>query len=329
MKTKGDNLESTEAVAAFLDLLKALAQYRPTGEDGAFFRGQSDATWPLLPKVGRPPYNIDRRTNRVSVSWQASSGTLIVIPDQKKQPVSMAAVGLLGEWAKRACSYLDRLPDTLMELMALAQHHGLATPLLDWTMNPLVAIYFAANQNPLSEGAVYVFQPSGEIHADATGDSFGSLKGVGSYRPRAISPRILNQSGVFTFHAEPTIPVTQDSIAAENETIRKWIRPGIKTPYSSLRAFPIMARWKKSFLSLLDTFGINEQILFPGLDGLSRQVNWWKTELQLSNCMSDEQFQIIMRKFGPTTMPTNASSVWDSRVTPVADAPDAPQEPVR
>jgi hypothetical protein len=53
------------------------------------------------------------------------------------------------------------LPATssLVETYLLAQHHGLLTRLLDWTTNPLAALYFAATGEPDHDGAMYVINP--------------------------------------------------------------------------------------------------------------------------------------------------------------------------
>ena len=75
---------------------------------GWIFRGQADASWPVVPLAGRPEYN---------------TGT---------------ELGRFREWRTRAIAYADSIPENDWEALALAQHHGLAARLLDWTHNPLI-----------------------------------------------------------------------------------------------------------------------------------------------------------------------------------------------
>lgn len=239
------------------------------------FRGQSDARWPLIPKVGRSPFNRDQTKMKVSILWNGMSGFLSIKPDPTQPPLSMKALEILQRWAEQACPHVERLPDTLLEFMALAQHHGLATPLLDWTHNPLIALYFASYENPDIDGAVYLYRPSGFIDANEPPNTFGCKSGVGTYLPRAISPRIRNQAGVFTFHADPAMPLTQKMI--EEDVVPASLSQYIIEEHkkSALLHFIIKAEWKNTFLKKLDNFCINQEFLFPGLGGLSRYINWY------------------------------------------------------
>src|SRR5437762_8166002 len=105
--------------------------YRSHASAGWWFRGQANAEWPLLPKAGRPEYSL---------------------PNGRSE-------GRLLAWSSQAVAYDSNLPTNEWERLAVAQHFGLATCLLDWSQNPLVSLYFACSELPDADGAVYCYDP--------------------------------------------------------------------------------------------------------------------------------------------------------------------------
>jgi len=227
-----------------LDLHKLFRAFRSHGGIGWIFRGQADSSWPLIPKAGRPEF---RNGNDL---------------------------GRFNAW--RRCAFAHGpLPDNDWECLAIAQHYGLATRLLDWSCNPLVAAYFAVNERHECDGAIYCFLPSLFIDCK-TLPIEEQLEQVVAYLPRAIDQRVSRQSGVFTVHND-----------AIGDIEIKELDPPLSG--TNLVRIEIPSQHKLPVLVMLDDYGVNSHGVFPDLDGLSRYINWQTNEIVRKRSVRDKE----------------------------------------
>lgn len=243
--------DSTESqIKCGIDLLRFVANYPPPMW---IYRGQleTDVSWPLLPKAGRPPF--DNPQSRVENAPQ----TFQHLPDD---------IEWFHDWRDKAVAFSKSVPEKdEFECLAYAQHYGLATRLLDWTENPLAAFFFAAESHPChdaADGAIFAYTSNNHIdRALGIMEQAEKDPNVALFRPRPFDPRILCQSGLFTFHPEPHVPLT---IGGKDKVVKAVIPSGAKGQ---------IQYW-------LNTMGVSKKTLFPDLEGLSSSINWWYTHLR-------------------------------------------------
>lgn len=193
------------------------------------FRGQSNRNWQLLPKAGRHEF------------------------------VDYNDLEMFRGWCRRASAY-SKLPENEWDRLAISQHHGFATRLLDWSFNPLVASYFAVAGSRNEDGIIYCFKHKRGTEINPDSDSLGEINKVSFFRPSSSVNRIVGQWGVFTYHPSPNIDLSKE---IDSKMLGKIVIP---------------ADSKEEILFDLNFYGFNESTLFPDLDGLSRFLNWWSMD---------------------------------------------------
>jgi hypothetical protein len=212
-----------KSIDNFEELHQAFSEYR--ADKSWIFRGQSNCEWNLLPKVGRPPY---------------------IGVDEKL---------VFNSWKRAALEYVKSIPVSDWEWLAIAQHHGLATRLLDWTTNPVNACYFAVRESYPGDAIVYATTFNSKLPDNPAGPY--EFKDLSIFRPHRVVPRITRQGGLFTIHPVPTIALNKDTEGVVE-----------------MHRIVISERYREQLHSELSFYGTNAATLFPDLDGLSEFVNW-------------------------------------------------------
>jgi len=123
------------------------------------YRGQADSTWKLIPSLFRNPEKnqLMRVFNKEATVHEQMDNELHIL---KKFVEYCDNIGLnipnyslqfkednfINHDFSKYLSNPDLWPnEKLLELMAMAQHHGVPTRLLDWSQSPYVALYFACS----------------------------------------------------------------------------------------------------------------------------------------------------------------------------------------
>jgi hypothetical protein len=226
-----------------------------------YFRGDTDPD--LKPHLGRPR--------------KFGGKTITLSADQERK--------LLNRFRRFAYSEFNRVA-TEWEALFLARHYDLPTRIMDWSVSPLVALYFACSprQEVLKSGIVW-----GILRLKNDTDDLNIFKKeapLDLYKndpdPRAIklvypvynSGRIVAQKGIFTWHSDPYTPVEKQAGQdfADKKLDIEWL---VKWPI----VFDPLAM-RTQIIQELEQLGISSRTIFPDLNGITAGL--WQTEVLFS-----------------------------------------------
>lgn len=232
------------------------------------FRGHKDYSWCLATTFERAVSAVDNK------SWGELEEKIIL------------------EFKRRAHHYISDLPQSEVEWLALMQHHGSPTRLLDFTRSFLIALYFAV-ENASCDSAVWAIdtsyfikrpEPVWKDHLLSTyckdaedevnqilKNSESSKSGIIFVEPFKQNQRLAIQKGVFAFSkniqksfGENTVENLKSFKQDHESDSPKYVAQKIRIP----------KKYHIEIITLLDRMNINSATLFPGLDGYAKsQIN--------------------------------------------------------
>ncbi|WP_439004462.1 FRG domain-containing protein [Ralstonia holmesii] len=242
------------------------------------YRGQSDGDWKLVPQVYRQAI-IDRyRTGmhaalgkdhigQTHFEWWLLESFLyhsdqrgLAIPGDSmefRKFFEIQNIMTVNGIANHGWPQMQVLP-----MMAMAQHHGIPTRLLDWSSNAMVACYFAA------AGAVNKPTPQTGQTLAVFGFTFNSYRREVGFRhvrvPGSTSANLSAQGGSFILVNNNGYRGEEFAIDADLESTLNSTDRLIKLTLPIELAGELLMRCHK--------FGFSAATVFPGYDGAAKAV---------------------------------------------------------
>ena len=219
----------------FSNFLASLGSLRKQDDGSVFlFRGQP-CYEQLLPKIARRNPLLD---------------------------TSLIELIMIAELRRNGDRFFSQSQMTELDILAIAQHHGMATRLLDWSTNPLVALWFACNNQDARSGHLYIYKAAKSIViSQGEQTELFNQQSTKIFKPNLSNSRVIAQSGWFSLHPHQGV----NGVRGLDDDIAH---------FTSIYHMEIPESEKTSIMSTLNILGINHSSLFPDLDGLCKYINW-------------------------------------------------------
>lgn len=240
-------------------------------DSAMFYRGQSDASWPIESSLRRHSLGTDY-----------------------EEDINNREYWCLRQFVRRAPGYLERSPadGDYIAWLSLMQHHGTPTRLIDFSHSFYVACYFAL-RDAKTDAAVWaidyswlnnIAEKSFKIKLSGLRDEWDDTiyqqtnqllsrelktaapsgkqcpRGVVFVDPMFSHRRLASQQGLFL------VPLDIDVSFMDNLTHHKQMHPW------QFRKVVLQYGMRDEALMHLRAMNITEESLFPGLDGLAREI---------------------------------------------------------
>jgi hypothetical protein len=278
------------SLAEFLEAVRLISAYQAATHTRFVWRGVANADWPLHSSLVR--------------AYIAKHGTIPTERDLRRLEGEVLAEA--RAWALDWHPSGGRLRG--LELLAALQHFSVPTRMLDFTVSPLIALWFAVEQQEHDAGRVFAIEISERMVSteDAGADDpWWLAQRVDAtspwsteswiWRPPPIEPRMVRQASVFLMGGVPST----NPARAVNRPVAGWrlmraseIRECMSVPFGLInyqqavaaargerlpgatpkaRAFTLRIEDKQTICEELERgFGYSHSVMFPDFPGLAR-----------------------------------------------------------